>query len=78
VKLTLNTFAIITVTESEIIQAMRRLVLNTKMVVEPSGAVTAAAFMFHSSELPGAERTVAVISGGSVEPEFLAKVITEQ
>jgi threonine dehydratase len=69
--------AIITVTESEIIQAMRRLVLNTKMVVEPSGAVTAAAFMFHSSELPGAERTVAVISGGSVEPEFLAKVITE-
>jgi threonine dehydratase len=70
--------AIITVTESEIIQAMRRLVLNTKMVVEPSGAVTTAAFMFHAAELPHAERTVAIISGGSVEPEFLANVITER
>lgn len=69
--------AIITVSESEIIEAMRRLVLNTKMVVEPSGAVTTAAFMFHSGELPCVERTVAVISGGSVEPEFLARVITE-
>jgi threonine dehydratase len=68
--------AIITVAESEIIQAMRRLVLNTKMVVEPSGAVTTAAFMFHAAELPLVERTVAVISGGSVEPEFLAKVIS--
>jgi threonine dehydratase len=70
--------AIITVTESEIIQAMRRLVLTTKMVVEPSGAVTTAAFMFHADELPHLERTVAVISGGSVEPEFLAKVITDK
>ena len=48
------------------------------MVVEPSGAVTTAAFMFHAAELPRAERTVAVISGGSVEPEFLAKVIAER
>jgi threonine dehydratase len=67
--------AFITISEDEILQAMRRLILNTKMVVEPSGAVTAAAFMFHASELPSAERTVAVISGGSVEPEYLAKVI---
>jgi threonine dehydratase len=70
--------AIITVTDDEILQAMRRLILNTKMVVEPSGAVTTAAFMFHAQELPRAERTVAIISGGSVEPDFLAKVITDK
>lgn len=69
--------AIVTVSESEISAAMRRLVLTSKLVVEPSGAVTTAAFMFHGDELPSVERTVAVISGGSVEPEFLAKVICE-
>jgi threonine dehydratase len=70
--------AIITVTDDEILEAMRRLILNTKMVVEPSGAVTTAAFMFHAAELPRAERTVAIISGGSVQPDFLAKVITDK
>lgn len=65
----------INVTEDEILRAMRQLILNSKMVVEPSGAVTTAAFMFHAAELPSAERTVAVISGGSVEPAFLAKVL---
>jgi threonine dehydratase len=69
--------AIVTVTEAEIVRAMRQLILNAKMVVEPSGAVTAAAFMFHADELPRGERAVAVISGGSVEPELLAKVIAE-
>jgi threonine dehydratase len=69
--------AIVTVSESEISAAMRRLVLTSKLVVEASGAVTTAAFMFHGDELPSVERTVAVISGGSVEPEFLAKVICE-
>ncbi len=68
--------AYINVTEDEILRAMRQLILNTKMVVEPSGAVTTAAFMFHAAELPPVERTVAVISGGSVEPAFLAKVLT--
>lgn len=66
----------ITVTEDEILRAMRQLILTSKMVVEPSGAVTTAAFMFHSAELPPGERSVAVISGGSVEPAFLAKVLT--
>lgn len=67
--------AIITVTEAEILEAMRRLVTTAKLTVEPSGAVTTAAFMFHAGELPAGERTVAVISGGSVEPEFLARVL---
>lgn len=67
---------IITVTDAEIFAAMSRLGSQAKLVVEPSGAVTTAAFMFHPAELPESSDTVAVISGGSVEPEFFAKVIT--
>ncbi|HUN90201.1 MAG TPA: threonine/serine dehydratase [Terriglobales bacterium] len=66
---------IITVSEAEILEAMRRLVTTAKLTVEPSGAVTTAAFMFHAAELPAVERTLAVISGGSVEPELLARVL---
>lgn len=68
--------AIITVTESEILEAVRRLASQAKLVVEPSGAVTTAAFMFHASELPAVKNTAAVISGGSVEPDLFASIIT--
>ena len=66
---------IVTVTESEIVAAMRTLALDAKLVAEPSGAVTTAAFMFHANELPNSSTAVAVISGGSVEPSLLARVI---
>ncbi len=66
---------IVTVSEDEIREAMRRLALEARLVAEPSGAVTSAAFFFHSDELPPAEKTVAIISGGSVEPQLLASVL---
>ena len=66
---------IVTVSEDEIREAMRRLALEARLVAEPSGAVTSAAFFFHSDELPRAEKTVAVISGGSVERQLLASVL---
>jgi threonine dehydratase len=69
--------AIVTVTETEIREAMRRLAKQAKLVVEPSGAVTTAAFIFHAHELPHVQNTVAIISGGSVEPELFASVLTE-
>jgi threonine dehydratase len=68
--------AIVTVTESEIREAMRRLASQAKLVAEPSGAVTTAAFIFHARELPKVENTVAIVSGGSVEPELFASVLT--
>jgi threonine dehydratase len=70
--------AVVTVSEKEIMEAMRRLALTAKLTVEPSGAVTTAAFMFHAHELPRAANTVTVISGGSVEPELLARVLAEK
>ena len=67
---------IIAVTEEEILEAMRRLALRARLVAEPSGAVTFAAHLFHRKELPASRLTVAVLSGGNVEPDLLAKVLT--
>jgi threonine dehydratase len=51
--------------------------LNAKLVAEPSGAVTFAAFLFHPTQLPPAAKTVALISGGNIEPALLAGVLSE-
>ena len=66
---------IVTVTEAEIFDAMRRLALRVRLVAEPSGAVTFAAHLFHGHELPGTHQNVAIISGGNVEPDLLAKAL---
>ncbi len=68
---------IITVTEAEIRAAMRVIVAATRLVPEPSGAVAAAALLFHTAELPAYSKAVAVVSGGNVAPEQLAEVLTE-
>jgi hypothetical protein len=38
--------------------------------------VTFAAHLFHGEELPTSRLTVAVLSGGNVEPDLLAKILT--
>ncbi|MGA3071188.1 MAG: threonine/serine dehydratase [Terracidiphilus sp.] len=68
---------IVTVTEAEIRAAMRAIVAAARLVPEPSGAVAAAALLFHGAELPPYRRAVAVVSGGNVDPALLAEVLTE-
>jgi len=63
---------IVSVTEDEIREAMRALSANARTVAEPSGAVAAAAFLFHAGQLPNSKIHVAVISGGNIDPELLA------
>lgn len=65
---------IVTVTEEEILAAMGRLVREARLVVEPSAAVAVAARLFHRDELPPG-RTVAVVTGGNVDPALLASVL---
>ncbi|MDR3748327.1 MAG: threonine/serine dehydratase [Acidobacteriota bacterium] len=69
---------IITVTEDEIRSAMQRMIVSARIVAEPSGAVTFAAWVFHAGELPESIRAVAVVSGGNVEPQLLAQILSEQ
>ena len=56
---------------------MRAIVAVTRLVPEPSGAVAAAALLFHGDELPAYTRAVAVVSGGNVDPRMLAEILTE-
>ena len=68
--------AIITVKEDEIKQAMRRLLFAARILAEPSGAVTTAAAMFHAREISSSGTTVAVVSGGNVEPQLLSDILS--
>ena len=65
---------IVSVTEDEIREAMRVLSTNPKTLAEPSGAVAAAAFLFHADELPKTTINVAVISGGNIDPKLLQTI----
>jgi threonine dehydratase len=65
---------IITVTETEIRQAILALSADPKTIAEPSGAVSVAGFLFHLSELPQTRINVAVISGGNIDPQFLSEL----
>ncbi len=66
---------ILTVTEDEIADATRRLLLQARLVAEPSGAVAAAAFLHHREQLPPG-RTVAVLSGGNIDPAVLLALLS--
>ena len=61
----------ITVTEDEIRAAVRFLAMRLKIVVEPSGAVSAAAVLFKKLP-PGLKRAGIILSGGNVDFENFA------
>jgi threonine dehydratase len=65
---------IVTVSEKEIAEAVRILSHNPQTLAEPSGAVAPAAWLFHRDSLPHSNAAVAVISGGNIDPELLARV----
>jgi threonine dehydratase len=69
---------VVTVTEAEIRETMRRMIFAARLVPEPSGAVALAAALFHSGQLPPARQTIAIMSGGNVEPSVLRSVLEEQ
>ncbi|MBA3943884.1 MAG: pyridoxal-phosphate dependent enzyme [Herpetosiphonaceae bacterium] len=66
---------IVTVSEEEIQEAMRQIAFRGRLVAEPSGAVAIAAPLFHRSSLGGGERTVAILSGGNIEPALLTTIL---
>jgi threonine dehydratase len=65
---------VVTVSEESIVAAMRRVVLDDHLVCEPSGAVAVAAVLEHPALLLSGP-TVAVVSGGNVDPALLAAVV---
>jgi threo-3-hydroxy-L-aspartate ammonia-lyase len=68
---------VVLVTEDEVKEAMRFLLLRLKLVVEPTGAVAAAAALGGKLRRFG-QRAGIILSGGNVEPEVLARVLVEK
>jgi threonine dehydratase len=72
---------IVTVTEDEILRAIRRLAFEARLVAEPGGVVAVAACLFRSAADLGLAvgdggPVVAVLSGGNVDPALLAGVLS--
>ncbi len=69
---------VVAVSEDEIRRAMREIITGARLMCEPSGAVTMAAWIYHRAELPESAKTVAVISGGNADPRQVAEVLEER
>jgi threonine dehydratase len=65
---------IVTVSEDEMLAAVTTLARRSRLIAEPSGAVTTAAYLNRAADLP-AGRTVAVVSGGNIDPALLATLL---
>ncbi|MBA3488637.1 MAG: threonine/serine dehydratase [Longispora sp.] len=65
---------IITVTEEEIRSTVGILARRSHLVAEPSGAVATAGYLYHRDEIP-IGRTVAVVSGGNIDPKLFASLL---
>src|SRR5919112_1796257 len=69
-----NAEDVLAVSEDEIVEAMRFLLFRMKILVEPTGAVAAAAVLF--GKLPeDVLRPGVVLSGGNVDPDTLAQIV---
>jgi threonine dehydratase len=68
---------IITVSELEIARAMARAARDARLVLEPSGATSLAAQLFHPDEIRADGPVVCVLSGGNVEPRQFAAMVAE-
>jgi threo-3-hydroxy-L-aspartate ammonia-lyase len=66
---------IVTVSEDEMLAAVRLLARQARLVAEPGGAAAVAAWLFHAAELPAARTPVAVLSGGNIDPALLASIL---
>jgi threonine dehydratase len=69
---------IVSVTEAEIIGAMKLLLTRAKLYVEGSGAAATAAVLTGKFRMKPGERVVALVSGGNVDLERLASALTER
>jgi threonine dehydratase len=67
--------AIVAVSEDEIARAMVRAAREARLVLEPSGATTLAAHLFHENELAGDGRIVCILSGGNVDPAWYRELL---
>ncbi len=69
---------VLLVSDEDIKEAVRFLLLRSKLLVEPTGAVPAAALLAGKLPLPRGARVGLVLSGGNVDPRALAEILSEK
>jgi threonine dehydratase len=65
---------IITVSENDLRAAMRRIAAEARLIAEPSGAAAIAGALASGADL---STSVAILSGGNVEPALYAEILAE-
>jgi threonine dehydratase len=70
-----NVTAIALVTDDEVRDALRFLALSVRIVVEPTGAVSAAAVLAGRLPVERGARVGVVLSGGNVDPRLLVEIL---
>ena len=68
---------VVTVSDDEVKEAMRFLLLRMKLLVEPTGAVPVAALLSRKIEVEG-QRVGVVLSGGNADPALVAEILGAQ
>jgi threonine dehydratase len=71
-----NVTDVLLVSDKEIEEAVRFLLLRAKILVEPTGAVPAAALLADRLPMPKGSRVGVVLSGGNIDPALLADMLT--
>ncbi|GDY29610.1 serine/threonine dehydratase [Gandjariella thermophila] len=66
---------IVTVTDEEIVDALRQLTVGAKQIVEPSGAVAVAAALHGRVRWSDGGPAVAILSGGNIDPALAADIL---
>ena len=69
-----NAEDVLLVSDAEIVEALKFLLFRLKVLVEPTGALAAAAVLFNRLP-PNIRRTGVVISGGNVDPDALVRLV---
>ncbi len=68
---------IVTVSEDEIAEAVRQIASRARLVAEPSGAAAMAAELSGAApRAEGDDARVVIVSGGNVDPELYARILT--
>src|SRR3984893_16740613 len=70
-----NLTDVLLVSDVEIAEAVRFLLLRSKLLVEPTGAVPAAAILAGKLPMPKGARVGVVLSGGNIDPALLAEIL---
>lgn len=68
--------AVLTVSEVEVLEAIRLIALELKQVAEGAGAAAIAAIVRRPAALAGCKRVGVVLSGGNIDPSVLATALT--